>query len=151
MKKYKIHVKICPPVFLSPYYVFVEEKLPLEAIYQADTRKYDILCIISDFVMEFKYLRRWHIAVVILYILACGSSVNEKEESAVYVSSERAELKSHFVCGISPRCFRRVAAYTRALQGALRTNEWPNSRGNKEFVRALNIMANRTTVAPTDA
>lgn len=135
-----------------PYYVFVEEKLPLEAIYQANTRKYDILYIISDFVMEFKYLRRWHIAVVILYIfLHAVIAWNEKEESAVYVSSERAELKSHFVCGISPRCFRRVAAYTRALQGALRTNEWPNSRGNKEFVRALNIMANRTTVASTDA
>lgn len=110
---------------------------------------------ISDFVMEFKYLRRWHIAVVILYILACGwYSVNEKEESAVYVSSERAELKGHFVCGILPRCFRRRTSRVHQSVTGRVTNKRMVQLSRKQRVctcAKYNGEPHHGPVAPTDA
>jgi len=85
------------------------------------------------------------------FLFVRGYSV--KKKSAAYVLPERAELKSRFTAAsLHSRRAASIGAprYTelgKALQGALRTNEWPNSRGNKEFVRALNTMVSRVARA----
>lgn len=84
-----------------------------------------------------------HVTVIILKLLFVRAVIAWKRRARAYVSSERAELKGRFAAVSRRACFRlhRVHRLGGGLQGALRTNEWPNSRGNKEFVRALNTTA----------
>jgi len=64
--------------------------------------------------------------------------------------SRRGRIRIARTCGIKgsfrrgiPSALSRSPQQRGALRGALRRNEWANSRGNKESVRALNTIEDR--------
>jgi len=67
--------------------------------------------------------------------------------SRVFLSSRRGRIRIARTCGIKgsfrrgiPSALSRSPQQRETLRGALRRNEWANSRGNKESVRALNTI-----------